>query len=416
MAKRTAKIQDYYAIYQLDRNMDTKSIRKVLLKQQGEIRSNMANGSLNSPEILEKLQGLFNDIAAAIKVFKNDTCRKEYDAQLDAAYKAGQVDVEAQKLAQDIFEEIQEMFMKGNYNGVVRRCMDALNNNVRDYRLYILMAQSYFAMNDADNSLRTVENGLRVHPENMQLLKAGARFANEGKHDYNTSQEYINRMIQIEPDSGLAAAEQSYLYLAGGKDDLAYRTIDEYIEKHPNDMEFRKDCAYDLVGHSYSCYTKTPDSDAYVIASEQDYNKCLNICNKAASLYNDENVSTALDNAKYFGQVEFNEENKKNIAWLFVGAIIYLVGGIVTAASGGGAVCVVFFILAALLIASGVMLVKCSYRPYWQIFKFILTGKRESPEGIFVMIGKIFAGYMEYGLKFSWWFLKFIFRLVFHMS
>lgn len=96
--KRNVKIPDdivdYYAIYSLDRKLSTKEIRKQLLRKQGEFRSNMANGSLNNPEILEKLQEAYNMIAAAIKTFKNDDRRKEYDIILDAAYETGKINAE----------------------------------------------------------------------------------------------------------------------------------------------------------------------------------------------------------------------------------------------------------------------------------------------------------------------------------
>lgn len=340
-------------------------------------------------------------------------------------------------MAQDLYEEIEAMFLKGNYQGAIRKCMDALNNGVRDYRVYILLAKSYFLLNDTDNSLKTVEDGLQVHPDNLLLLRAGARFSNEGKHDFDRSQKYINKMLEIDSDNNLANAEQSYLYLSTGKEDLAYQLIDQYVEKHPNDSEFRKSCAYDLVGYSYSCYTKAPDSEAYIIASEEDYQKCLDTCNKAASLYKDENVQTALENAQYYGTVEFNDENKENIMWLFIGGIIYLVCGIVFLLGiGFGTVMMismaemsmenfldmlggllgglVFLVVGILLIRSGFRLRKVSYRPYWQINKFIMTGKREKDEKKYIVIGTIFAGYMKWCIKFVIAMMKFAFYIAFH--
>lgn len=407
---------DYYVLYSIDRTSKTKDIRKLLLQRQGEIRSNMANGSLNSPEIMNKLQEAFDEIANAVKTFKNEDRRKEYDAMLDAAYEAGKINVEAQAIAQDVYEEIETLFMKGNYRGVVRKCMDALNNNVRDYRIYILLAQSYFALQDTNKSLSTVDDGLKVHPDNMPLLRAGARFSNEGNQDYDRAQKYVNRIMEIDPESPLATSEQSYLYLSTGKEDLAYKLIDDYTEKHPNDMNFRKDVAYDLVGHSYTCYTKAPDSDAYVIASEEDYQRCLETCNKAQSLYNDENVQEALNTAKSYGEVEYNDENQMSIIWLFIGGIIYLavaVMSLVTMGTGSLPILLISGGLGVLLIYSGIRLRQVSYRPYWQIYKYILTGKREKQEKKYILIGNIFAGYMRWSIKISFGLIRFIFGLFF---
>ena len=402
---------DYYVYYDLNRSGNTKDIRKQLLQRQGEIRSKMTGGSLNSPEIMNKLQEAFENIAAAIKIFKNDDRRKNYDALLDAAYESGALNPEAQSTAQDLYEEIQALYMKGNYSGAIRAAMEALNNNAHDYRIYILLAQSYFALNNADASLKAVDDGLNVHPDNFPLLRAGARFANEGKQDYGCSQRYINRMMEIDPENPMAVSEQSYLYATAGKTDIAYKLVDDFLEKHPNDTDFRKDVAYDLVGLSYSsCYTKDPYSDAYIIASEEDYKKSLDTCTKAASLYNDENIQDALENARSFGSVEYNDENTENILWLFIGGAIYLVTSIVAFASNGLAGLLVFA-LGILLIFSGVKLRKLSYRPYWQINKFILTGQREKEEGRYITIGKIFAGYMKWCIKASVGIMKFCFRL-----
>ncbi len=428
MAKKAKNIDipegfiDYYVLYGIDRKTKTKDIRKLLFQKQGEIRSNMSNGALNSPEIMKKLQEAGNEIANAIKAFKNDERRSAYDEILDAAYAAGRIDTAAQTMAQDLYEEIEALFMKGNYRLAVQKCMDALNNNVRDYRIYILLAQSYFALSDPDRSIKTVDDGLKVHPDNLPLLRAGARFANEGKKDYDKAQGYVNRMLEIDKDSPLAASEQSYLYLTTGKQDLAYGMIDEYVEKHPNDMEFRKDVAYDLVGYSYSCYTKDPNSDAYVIASQEDYQRSLDTCNKAMSLYNDENVREALENAKSFGTVEFNDENRDGIKWLFIGGLIYAFAAVMAIMAGaqagelGGAIVgsLPFTILGGLLLYSAVRLRQVSYRPYWQINKFILTGQREKGEKKYIIIGKIFAGYMRWSFKIGWAIVKFAFSLAFH--
>ena len=319
MAKEKKKINipeglvDYYVIYSIDRRLGTKEIRKLLIQKQGEIRSQMAGGALNAPEILEKLQEAYNEIANAVRAFKNEDRRKEYDILLNAAYEAGKIDVEAQTMAQGLYEEIEAMFVKGNYQGAIKKCLDALNNNVKDYRIYILLAKSYFALEEVDKSLSTVDKGLSVYPNNMHLLRVGARYANKGKKDYNRAQSYVNQMLEIDPDNAMAVSEQSYLYLNNGKQDLAYQMIDDYMEKHPNDMQFRKDCAYDLIGHSYSYYIKDPETGAYFLDKQEDYQKSLEACNKAMSIYNDKNVQNAVETANFYGTTKFNEENKESI-------------------------------------------------------------------------------------------------------
>lgn len=404
---------DYYTLFIIDRANTTKDIRKLLLQRQGEVRSNMTNGSLNESAVLKKAQELFDKLASAIKVFKTDERRKEYDTILDEAYKQGKINTEMQKASQEYYEKILELITKGNYNGAIRMCYDALNEHLQDYRIYVLLARSYFAINNFEQSIKVVEDGLKAYPENMQLLQAGARFLNNGKQDYDNSQKYINRMIQINSEHPLAVSEQSYLYMSIGKEELAYRMIDEYVENNPNNVEFRKNVAYDLIGQSYSCYTE--DKDAYVIANKENYNKCVEMCSKAASLCSDPTVNSALENAKSYGNIEFNEENKESIIWLFVGGLIYLAGGIIQLQlfKKFNIYLLIMFILGIGLIGAGAMLIKHSYRPYWQIYKFLLTGKREKGEKAFIIIGNIFAGYIKWGLKIAWRFFRFLIALGF---
>ena len=432
MAKEKKKINipeglvDYYVIYSIDRRLGTKEIRKLLIQKQGEIRSQMAGGALNAPEILEKLQEAYNEIANAVRAFKNEDRRKEYDILLNAAYEAGKIDVEAQTMAQGLYEEIEAMFVKGNYQGAIKKCLEALNNNVKDYRIYILLAKSYFALEEVDKSLSTVDKGLSVYPNNMHLLRVGARYANKGKKDYNRAQSYVNQMLEIDPDNAMAVSEQSYLYLNNGKQDLAYQMIDDYMEKHPNDMQFRKDCAYDLIGHSYSYYIKDPETGAYFLDKQEDYQKSLEACNKAMSIYNDKNVQKAVETANFYGTTEFNKENKESIIWLFIGGLIYFVpsvlslftyiGGILFGNISFVEILPVLFvgIIGGLLLYSGVKLRQFSYRPYWQINKFILTGKRVKGESKYIWIGKIFVGVVKWCFKAMWWLVKFIFYLVWY--
>lgn len=416
-------IIDYYAVYALDRKLDAQAIKKKLRSIQGDIRENMSSGSLNSNEVMAKLQESFNQVAEALKVFKNKETKEEYDAQLDAAYANGVLNTEAQTMAEDLYAEIEAMFLKGNYQGAARKCTDALNNNVRDARIYGLLARSYYALQDFSRSLQTVVEGVKIHPENMELLRMGARFSNEGKEDYNTAQEYINRMFSIDANNKFAYAEQIYLYLCTGKNDLAYQNIDEYLQGNPHDNEFRRTCAYDLVGFSYSYYTKDESSGSYVLISKEAYENCVAVCDKAASLYNDENTINCLNTAKSYGEIEFNEDNKENIKWTAIAGVIYIASAFMYTASGmftGENLLETIVAMGPvfLLFVLGVAVLYCAYglyqvskRPYWQIYKYYLTGQREKKEKIFIIIGTILAGYMKFAWKFTKWMFRFCMRL-----
>ncbi|MBR1433102.1 hypothetical protein [Ruminococcus sp.] len=422
MAKKPPKVKipdnicDYYAELNLNRQLNSKDICKALRKKHGEVRSYKSAGALNGAEATAKLDELEKKITDALKIFKNDDRRKEYDLALDAAYRAGKINVQAQQEAQDLYKQIEAMFYRGDFNGVIRKCMEAFRNNVQDYRIIILLARSYFELNDFSNSLTSVDNGLNIYPNNFQLLRTGSYVAREGAKDFNKAQQYINKMMEIDPDNGITVSEQSNLYLDTDKEDLAYRLIDDYIAKHPDDYEFRRDCAYDLVAHSYDFYTETPSEEGEsvaIIASKEAYERCLATRNKAASIYNDENIQRSIADANYFGQIEYNDENSEGIKWLWIGTAAYGFIGLMLMSMGNYGIGIGIFLLliAGFLGFSAIKLRKCSYRPYWQINKYILTGKREKEEKIYITIGTIFTWFMKIMIEL----IKIGFRLVFYI-
>lgn len=419
MGNRKTKVKipenliDYYAVYTLDRKLSAKEIKKSLRSIQGDICENMSSGSLNSDENMAKLQTAFNMVADALKIFKDEEKKKKYDIQLDEAYRQGILKTEEQKMAEDLYAEIEAMFLKGNYRGAAKQCNDALNNNIHDAKIYGLLARSYYALREVDRSLRTVADGVKIHPEDMELLKIGARFYNEGKNDYNAAQNYINQMLSLDEDNKFANAEQIYLYLCSGKSELAYQNMDEYIEKHPCDNEFRRTCAYDLIGYSYHYYTKDPNSGSYVLISKEAYENCVEVCSKAASVYSDDTIKECLEYARNFGKIEFNEDNKENILWLAIAGVMYFTSGLFSYIGcitefyrEGFFAALGVFLFSSLVVALGVgvlysavQLRSVSYRPYWQIYKYYLTGEREKKEKFYIKIGKIFADYMKWGWK-----------------
>ena len=174
---------------------------------------------------------------------------------------------------------------------------------------------------------------------------------------------------------------------------MAFKTIDAYVEKHPSDQQFRQECAYNLVAHCESFYTILPEGNSMVIASRKDYEKCLETCQKAVGLHNDQAVRGALNDIKAFGQIQYNTDNKQYITWLIIGGVIYLP----------------VLPISILLFFSAWRLHCVSQRPYWQIYQYELTGKREPGEGKYIMIGKVFTGFLKVMFKLAWGVVKTVF-------
>ena len=62
-----------------------------------------------------------------------------------------------------------------------------------DYRIYILLAQSYLLTKVYEKAIATINRGLDACDDKILLLKAGVRIAVEGKNNFNLAQSYINK-------------------------------------------------------------------------------------------------------------------------------------------------------------------------------------------------------------------------------
>ena len=103
------------------------------------------------------------------------------------------------------------------------------------------------------------------------------------------------------------------------------------------------------------------------------------------------------------GEVEFNQDNKSNIRWTMFAAWIYGVAGVMALSSGVGPGSFIAILLAAACAYVTVMLHKVSKRPYWQIYKYELTGQREPKEKRYITIGNIIAAVAKVSCKHELW-------------
>ena len=152
-----------------------------------------------------------------------------------------------------------------------------------------------------------------------------------------------------------------------------------------------------------------------MIADKENYEKCLAVCEKAAEIYNNDYIASRLEDVKFYGQTEYNWDNKWHMLSLILGGLFYAFIGLVGVADGqAGAF--VGMLLGFGLVFCGYRLHQVSYRPYWQINKYYMTGKREPAEARYIMIGKIFVGFVKWSFKIGWWLTWFFFKMFFRMA
>ena len=367
---------DYYKELELDRSWDEKTIReklkdlqKVLTKRQSAC--NDKEQLLIIDKIQEMIENAFRFLTKAIK-------REKYDEELEKAYKNGTIKDNFEEKLKDLVSQAKAYYRKGNIKAATQVAQEAVDGEVNDPDAYDILARCYFEVSKYDGALDTVDRGIDIFKDDMQLHWLGARISTVGKQDYDEAQQRINRMLEVKPESPLAHSEQIYMHLRKGDEELAFKEIDTYIESHSNDEAFKKSVAYDLNNYSNKClYNDTAQNTSY-IADKKSYDEYLRLNKKAVEVYDDEYTNNRLEHAKFFGKKKWNSWNEESIKALTLYGLIFLV---------------LFWPLGLLFLAMDITLVYFSFRPYWQINKTYVTGRMGTLETIINRLGDYMSSF-----------------------
>ncbi len=406
---------DYYRIFNLNKNASIKELDEALNKELYTLRQKQQVPLSHEHRI--QLEDLEKKLRDARRILLDRNKREKYDEQLEYALQNGMLDTTAQKIAEDVYEEIERMFESNDYSGVIRKCQQLLSDNSSESKLYNYIARSYFLLDRPAEAIKTVDDCLNLHPDDASMLQLAARYYNLINEDFGKAQEFINHMFELNASDPDAVCEQCYLYLCMKNIEMAFSTIDEYVSANPTDEYFRAKMALDMVSYTYRLYEEDEEGNS-VLLSQEAYETCLAVTEKAASIYKDDDIIDLLEYTRHFGVVEFNKDNREHIFWLWLVGAIYAVAGIasgVTLATESVLACIAAILFVGLLLGGGlifcgVRLLQVSKRPYWQIYRYEMTGYRDKEEKIYVTIGKVFTGVIRLSIKASWALIKWCIR------
>jgi len=410
MANQNEKILDYYKAFGLDRSWNEKQLRKELGKVQKTFMRRQS--TTNDKEELDLINQTLETIDKAIECLSNADARKAYDKALDKAYQNGMVNDEAEAQARDALEKARQFYMKGQIQLAAKFALEAINNKVNDPTAYEILAKCYYDSGEYVSSVQTVDKALTIYVDNPYFLWLSARI-NTIIDKYDVAQQRINRMLELDPTSSKAHAEQIHFYMYSGQEAIAFQQIDQYVAQNPNDVEFKQETAYNLISFTNTCYLEDADTGSLVIADKASYTKCLTLCQKAYSLYQDDYTSKNLESAQFFGKREFNHNNSYELKWLWgLGALSLF--AIVPSFSYMRSVSDFFTILLVLCIylVPAILLTVVSFRPYWQINRIYYTGKAGWFETIVIWWGKITVFLVKLSIRLFLWILRLVFSFI----
>ena len=171
--KKKDEIVDYYLKFDIDRKAETSEIFNKLQSDIGRFSKMQSDGALNDPSLFTDVVEFLRLAANAAPHFSNDKRRAKYDKMLKEAYDSGKLKIDEvrKKTISDIYDRLNESFKIGNYQFIIETCLEAMSKNIHDYKIYDMLATAYFNTNKIDKSFETIENGLKINPDNLVLLK-----------------------------------------------------------------------------------------------------------------------------------------------------------------------------------------------------------------------------------------------------
>lgn len=384
---------DLYKELELDRSWDESSIKDKLKEIQRLWTKRQS--ACNDKEQLLLIDDILTKVGEGFKFLVKPLKRKEYDTALDKAYKDGLIKDKVEEKMQSLVAEAMQYYRKGNLQ-LAKQCAEqAIEGKVNDPAAYDVLARCYYDMQNYEKAIETIDTGTEIFKDNINLHWLGARIATVGTQNYDDAQVRVNKLLELAPDKAIGHSEQVYLQLRKGNEDLAFQEIDHYIAAHPDDADFKRGVAYDIDSFSNSCYYYDKAQNATFIADKDSYEKCVKLRAKAAEIFSDEYTQKQLEDAKFYGQKQWNDWNIESIKSLTITSIIFLF---------------LAFPMGLIFAAIDGLLIYYSFRPYWQINKTYVTGEMGGVENAVSQIGyyaaRIGVGIINISLKFLAAFIK----------
>lgn len=367
---------DYYEMFGLDRSMTESQLKKALGKLSFE--NSQREGCTDPNNIKERKEVLLTKkiILEAIKTLGNAARRKEYDARLDEAIRAGTVSHEKSREVQDIIERTRKYYEQRKYELALSSAQEALKNNANSDEMYEIMTRSYFMLGDYYESLDAVDKGANIFQNAIGLwwLRIRIRIMMEM---YDEAQAELNEALNKFQQNPQFAAEQAYLYFHSGQFDVGKRIIDSYLSQNPSDMQYRQYVAYNLIEISNYCYKYDSQAEIACIIKQQDYEQCLQLVTWANEYYQDDYTLEVLQDIQSYGELKYDEDNKiKSIVYMGVTILAAVVG--LCMLIGGAEGAYIAFIIAAIGFVLKKVIDKYSYCAIWEINRDYYRGYKEN--------------------------------------
>lgn len=374
-----AAFVDYYSMFDLERSMTEKEIKKKMAEWSNMLTAMEGTTEPGNIEAKKELKENKDCLREARKILLNAERRKQYDIELDAAIRAGQVNYEKTREVKDALERARKYFERQLYQKAIEAAREAMDNHANSDEPYEIISRSQFMLGDYLESLETLDQGAEIYrgAQNLWWLRIRTRIRLE---QYQEAQTLLNQALEQFRGSTRFEAEQAYLYFHAEQPELGKRTMETYIQQHPSDTAYRQQMAYNLIELANYCYRYDTEAEMQMIIDQADYERCLELVSMANRIYQDDYTKSSLEDVKYYGEREYDEESKIiKKTYLGVSAVMGLIG-LISLLKGSG-VALIFLAVAGLFLVFRKVIDKNSYLPRWQLNRDYYRGYKETGEG-----------------------------------
>lgn len=410
-------ITDYYQIYDLIRGTKREDLLKELRrKKNGLIQKQQTAPAEKKVEIEAKVSKLIMLLDDAIKIFKNAEKFNEYNKQLDLAYANGMINTAYQDELLASLDEVERLFYSENYGAAINLCNKLISEKGASVKLCEVLSKSYYLSGNKAGALSTAEYCVKTFPHDSIALDLAVRMSVRVGNDFNKAQSYMNMILESFSDTALAALDQAYILFSQNNLDMGFVVIDNYINLHPSDSQFRSNAAYDMIAFGNGMFKGDGSNNGIVyLDSTEEYDMCKRYADKAGEICNDQTVREYVEDINYYGTVEFNEDNKEHLKWSMIGCAVFIFYGLIAIQYGAVSQSILSI---ALAIGCGfvyVSLRSVSRRQYWQINKYYMTGERLPKEQLFINIGTVLTFIFKWTFKLTIEMYKLILKILLHI-
>jgi tetratricopeptide (TPR) repeat protein len=294
------------------------------------------------------------------------------------------MDKQIEKEVRDIIERARAFFEQGKYDLALKSAQEAIENHINSEEPYTIISRSYFMMGDYDEAIESIANATLIYPNSLHLRWLNIRFLTMTEN-IDEAQALLNASLDDFNNHAQLAAEQVYLYGYAERDDLLEAAIRKYMERNPNDMDYRRYVAHNLVEIAQQCYVYDTAADMMLITEEASYNRCVKLLTTANSIYQDEYIQNELNYVLQFGELVYDaDHNGLKLFYRIVGFILIGVAAYnLPAALDGENVSRTLTVAGIGILMQGLasLVKKISYRPYWKVYRDTYRGFKESDDG-----------------------------------